>query len=372
MVQLISRRALVLTSAALATQAIAQGVPTPPERPASLPRAPAPTVETAIEPARPAEPSTPLIAPPPPVPAPPPAAVTLPAPIPVPPPATVTPPAPIEQPAWPIWTAIAGLAVTVLIVLVVYKAVKRVRRAKAGQGSPDPAQTEPLMPGARGQYAAGNTPPRATHFLQYRDADDQITQRPITLRAVDKGSFYTDLVFLQAWCHLRGDNRNFRRDRIVGVFDPATGEDMGGPEEVFRLTGEFNREMHPDHKALMARSSRGLKVLSYVARAADGISAEEIEVMLDYVMTRAEGLSPEMVRSLDRRAFSETVEGLDPDRATAFTALGMMTRGELDGIGHAINRIVMLQDDGKTRRRAEWCHRFIRGLLQVPSDSEDS
>lgn len=363
MVQLISRRALVLTSAALATQAIAQGVPTPPERPASLPRGPAPTVDTAIEPARPAEPSAPLIAPPPPVPAPPPAAVTPPAPIPA------TPPAPIEQPTWRIWPAIAGVTVTALLVLVVYKAVKRIQRAKTGPRSPDPEQTEPLMPGARGQYA-GNTPPRATHFLQYRDADDQITQRPITLRGVDKGSFYTDLVFLQAWCHLRGDNRTFRRDRIVGVFDPATGEDMGEPEEVFRLTGEFNREMHPDHKALMARASRGLKVLSYVARAADGISTDEIEVMLDYVMTRAEGLSPEMVRSLDRRAFSETVEGLDPDRATAFTALGMMTRGELDGIGHAINRIVMLQDDGKTRRRAEWCHRFIRGLLQVPSDSE--
>lgn len=357
MVQLISRRALILTSAALATEAFAQRVPTPPERPASLPRAAEPTIETPIEPMRPAEPIAPAIAPPPPVS--------------VPPQPEVTPPAPIETPAWRIWPAITGLTVTVLIVLVVYKAAKSTQRAKTGLGSSDPAQPEPFMPNASNQQATpGDAPPRATHFLQYRDADDQLTQRHITLRGVDRGSFYTDLVFLRAWCHLRGDDRTFRRDRIVGVFDPATGEDMGDPEELFRLTGEFDRKTHPDHKALMARASRGLKVLSYVARAADGISADEIEVMLDYVMTRAEGLSPEIVRSLDRRAFGEAVEGLDPDRATAFTALGMMTRGELDGIGHAINRIVMLQDDGKTRRRAEWCHRFIRGLLQVPSDSD--
>jgi len=51
-------------------------------------------------------------------------------------------------------------------------------------------------------------------FIRYVDGDGEETERWITPRQV---MGLKDYVYLQAYCHLRNDERNFRLDRIVEV-----------------------------------------------------------------------------------------------------------------------------------------------------------
>lgn len=60
--------------------------------------------------------------------------------------------------------------------------------------------------------------------LVYVDERGRQTERAVTMWRLynQNGRRY-----LQAYCHLRKENRTFRVDRIVEVFDPKTGEIIG-------------------------------------------------------------------------------------------------------------------------------------------------
>ena len=58
----------------------------------------------------------------------------------------------------------------------------------------------------------------------YVAADFERTQRVITIGAIEKRDFGAPLIW--AYCHSRHALRTFRSDRIVGSFDPDTGETM--------------------------------------------------------------------------------------------------------------------------------------------------
>ncbi len=51
-------------------------------------------------------------------------------------------------------------------------------------------------------------------FIKYVDADGSLTERWITPKQV---MGLKDYVYLQAYCHLRNDERSFRLDRITEV-----------------------------------------------------------------------------------------------------------------------------------------------------------
>lgn len=64
-------------------------------------------------------------------------------------------------------------------------------------------------------------------LIEYTAADGIVSQRLVTCRKI------SDRVggrYLSAYCHHRRALRTFRLDRIVGVFDPKTGEFMGEPQ----------------------------------------------------------------------------------------------------------------------------------------------
>jgi uncharacterized tellurite resistance protein B-like protein len=63
--------------------------------------------------------------------------------------------------------------------------------------------------------------------LEYAASNGAISQRLISCR---KLSDRAGVLYLSAFCHERQALRSFRVDRILTVFDPATGEDLGaGP-----------------------------------------------------------------------------------------------------------------------------------------------
>ena len=58
----------------------------------------------------------------------------------------------------------------------------------------------------------------------YRDADEQVTRRVITVGALISDDDRPARVV--AYCHLRGASRRFWSDRFLGFFDPDTGAEM--------------------------------------------------------------------------------------------------------------------------------------------------
>jgi hypothetical protein len=81
--------------------------------------------------------------------------------------------------------------------------------------------------------------------ILYVAADFEQTQRVITIGAIDNPG--GGPAYITAYCHLRHAPRTFRSDRIVGFFDPETGEAMrnvtiGADGEAFRKLLFFDSE----------------------------------------------------------------------------------------------------------------------------------
>jgi hypothetical protein len=61
-----------------------------------------------------------------------------------------------------------------------------------------------------------------TFLILYQDIDDNVTSRKITIKKIQQEG---RAVYIKAYCHLRKENRTFRRDRIIGdITDTDTGE----------------------------------------------------------------------------------------------------------------------------------------------------
>lgn len=67
-------------------------------------------------------------------------------------------------------------------------------------------------------------------LIHYRGTDGQESQRLITCKSI---SDRVGTRYLTAYCHARNAVRSFRLDRIVDLFDPSTGEALGGVQDYF-------------------------------------------------------------------------------------------------------------------------------------------
>jgi len=72
--------------------------------------------------------------------------------------------------------------------------------------------------------APGSVRGPSTVGIQYVSAEGTFTERRITIVSLDDPNFPSDPPMIYAYCHLRGEMRHFRTDRIVSLFDPDTGE----------------------------------------------------------------------------------------------------------------------------------------------------
>lgn len=130
-------------------------------------------------------------------------------------------------------------------------------------------------------------------IIDYRDADDILTRRRITLRRVQRGPHAP---ILRAVCHERRAVRHFRCDRIEGFI-----EDDGvvtGCAEFFREVMDIDlATLAPTEGQLALNSARRIRdalrpplsVLVIVARA-DGMVAAECDAILDYARAEVAAL----------------------------------------------------------------------------------
>ncbi|WP_319498038.1 WYL domain-containing protein [uncultured Cohaesibacter sp.] len=69
-------------------------------------------------------------------------------------------------------------------------------------------------------------------LLQYRREDGDVQDRVVDIWKISRS--YTGEVYFDAFCHLRGDRRRFRPDRVISMASPATGEIVDDPVGFFR------------------------------------------------------------------------------------------------------------------------------------------
>lgn len=164
--------------------------------------------------------------------------------------------------------------------------------------------------------------PPGAYKIEYADASGEITQRAITVRHVEAGSGSPQVV---AHCHLRGDQRNFRADRILTLHAPD-GSIISDPVGHFAVMAEQPVLPSPEHEAVMRRARPGLEVLLWIARADRELSESEIGTALAYVVSRSGLTQSTSAEGLDRAAARVQIEAMRPTFDSAVGALARMAK----------------------------------------------
>lgn len=127
--------------------------------------------------------------------------------------------------------------------------------------------------------------------LSYSDAFGNESSRAIRLISV--GRLGTNL-YLNGFCELRKENRTFRVDRILEIYDLSTGEIIDSPANYFsrlsnarRSTNEYAVGNQGGNVQILEKMSDELRLLCVVARADGKISRAERDVMKKYATMRA-------------------------------------------------------------------------------------
>jgi hypothetical protein len=161
--------------------------------------------------------------------------------------------------------------------------------------------------------------------IEYKNADDEISERVIRLRDVsnDEGRFY-----IVAHCFLARDERTFRADRIQRLYDHRTGAEIPRPAAFFADFAGVAEPKKNDHTLVMGRARPGLAGLLWIARADGALSNEAIDIMLDYIEARrhlpgARAADLEWDIDFARR----WIESERPTFDVAMGAIGRMRRG---------------------------------------------
>ena len=81
-----------------------------------------------------------------------------------------------------------------------------------------------------GSSALPNGGRRSRMGIEYVSAAGERTERVIRIAALTEPDDRTSVAYVVGWCELREGPRIFRSDRIVGLFDPETGEHFSSAE----------------------------------------------------------------------------------------------------------------------------------------------
>lgn len=190
--------------------------------------------------------------------------------------------------------------------------------------------------------------------IAYRDAKDTPSWRRIDVKGLSE---FGEYLYLEAWCHLRADNRSFRIDRIAEIVTPETGEVIYDvPAFLARFTKE---QLAPgrDQASVMSRARTGLVPLIWIARADYQLSDSEMDLLVSYVADRnllsgSRYLTAEWNRALVRR----WIEAQTPTLENARGAIAGMTKDgrEKELVAKYAAQLVALADgDGGLTRRVK-------------------
>lgn len=146
-----------------------------------------------------------------------------------------------------------------------------------------------------------------TVAIDYEDDAGEVTRRPIRIiRVVERSARY-----IEAYCLLRKAPRTFRADRIIGAFDPETGEVVALAEWLQATTAAPPRIGKGGSDELIRRCGAGVSVLRFVAMADDEVHRSEQAVVDAYIATACDGralrLPPLEVDPATARAWARTV-----------------------------------------------------------------
>jgi uncharacterized membrane protein len=81
-----------------------------------------------------------------------------------------------------------------------------------------------FRPNTNNRGTSNNRGPVAnkSYYIEYQDADGNITNRVITIKNIKREGYK---IYIKGYCHLRDEKRTFLRDRIIGdIVDTETGE----------------------------------------------------------------------------------------------------------------------------------------------------
>jgi hypothetical protein len=210
--------------------------------------------------------------------------------------------------------------------------------------------------------------PAPTHHLTYQGANGEQTQRAITLTVPAHRDFGEE-VYIKALCHLRREPRSFRRDRIVAVADPQTGEIMGAPRDVFRVRGEASFATYPDHDRIVARMQHGLTILIWVAKTEDGIDDAEFADIDRFVTEQAKRMRSRIGRH-DPRALRETLEDVESNLTEVKTAIAIIKRPERSAVLKLARAwMSRIPADTSTRQRLASVVALLEGWTRVEDEA---
>lgn len=122
------------------------------------------------------------------------------------------------------------------------------------------------------------------YLMDYVSGDGEITSRVFKLNRVFDNLQH---IILEGFCYLRNEERTLRADRVLRLSRHEDGSKIANPQRYFRgfiRTAELDET---GHEATMRRARSGLDLLVWIANADNGLTEEEIDVLIDYIDARA-------------------------------------------------------------------------------------
>ena len=196
--------------------------------------------------------------------------------------------------------------------------------------------------------------------ILYRDQGGRESSRTIRCYELCRSE---DAVFLVAHCHLRGQTRNFRLDRVLNVYDYTTGELISTAEQFFgpRIPESWPypwaRKSHDNARYRLgdvkSRFESTTRVLMFIAMQDGSLHPEEFRLILKHAL---EQIGDDVDNEL-RRAVAEWIRNYLPSRRSATIALGKLLEGPDCGLTVANALIDVMLADGEAtddEMKAAW------------------
>lgn len=163
--------------------------------------------------------------------------------------------------------------------------------------------------------------------MVYRDADGELTARRIDVESVLRNF---DTNYVDAWCHLRRAQRTFRLERILEISSALTGEVLYPPGSALLKFLREASDPGPDFKSVISKGRRGLLCLIWLARTDYDVSEAETEVMLSYLVERAQlGVKGNPLDDWKKSAARQWIDSQRPTLEDALGAIALMShRGQ--------------------------------------------
>jgi uncharacterized tellurite resistance protein B-like protein len=193
--------------------------------------------------------------------------------------------------------------------------------------------------------------------ITYEDSSANRTRRRVRVESVQD---WDDVIYVGAWCELRGNYRTFRADRIVELVDVSTGEVFSDPLRHFAAMDLRSSAAGAPHQAAVARARPGLVALSHIARADGETSEAEVEVLFDWLRFKA-GPDAHAINPVIARLY---INGLRATFGDAAAAIDRLPKKDSSAFDEFAGRMVVANGaaDPAAEKRRQRLRKGIKGL----------